>query len=82
MQGVQIEHGADGARILTLMDLARRFRLEQEQLADLRSAGKRTKYVETMYVLDLPLDKRSAAIPVKKVPWGRFEEILKQMNLE
>ncbi len=79
---VQIEHGADGARILTLMDLARRFRLEQEQLADLRRAGKRTKYVETMYVLDLPLDKRSAAVPVKKVPWGRFEEILKQMNLE
>src|SRR5262245_19738844 len=30
---VQVEHGSDGARILTLMELARRFRSEQEQLA-------------------------------------------------
>jgi hypothetical protein len=79
---IQIEHGTDGARILTLMEMARRFRTEQKQLADLRRAGKRTQYVETMYVLDLTLDKRSAPVPVKKVPWGRFEEILKQMNLE
>jgi hypothetical protein len=35
-----------------------------------------------MYVLDLALDKRSAPIPLKKVPWGRFEDVLKQMNLE
>jgi hypothetical protein len=79
---VQVEHGTDGARILTLMNMARRFRLEQEQLAELRRAGKRTRFVETMYVLDLTLDQRSVPIPVKKVPWGRYEEILKQMNLE
>jgi hypothetical protein len=35
-----------------------------------------------MYILDLSLDKRSAAIPVKEVPWGRFEDVLKPMNLE
>jgi hypothetical protein len=79
---VQVEHGTDGARILTLMELARRFRQEQEQLAELRRAGQRTRYVETMYVLDLALDKRSAPVPVKNVPWGRFEEVLKQWNLE
>jgi hypothetical protein len=81
-RNIQVEHGSDGARILTLMELAQRFQGEQEKLADLRQTGKRTKYVETMYVLDLALDKRSATIPVKAVPWGRFEDVLKQMNLE
>jgi hypothetical protein len=79
---VQVEHGADGARILTLMEMAKRFRLEQERLTELRRAGKRTRYVETMYTLDLALDKSAAPIDLKKVSWGRFEEILKQMSLE
>lgn len=77
-----VEHGSDGARILTLMELARRFRSEQEKMASLRRAGKRTRFVETMYILDLALDRRSAAIPVKEVPWGRYEDILKEMDLE
>jgi hypothetical protein len=79
---VRVEHGTDGARVLTLMELARRFRTEQAHMAELRKAGKRTRYVETMYILDLALDKRSADIPVRDVPWGRFEEVLKQLNLE
>ncbi len=81
-RGVQVEHGSDGARILTLMDMARRFRGEQEKIAALKAAGKRTTHVETMYVLDLALDRRTASIPVKPVPWGRFESVLKQLNLE
>jgi hypothetical protein len=79
---VKVEHSTDGARVLTLMDLARRFRSEQEKIAELRKTGQRTRYVETMYVLDLSLDKRTAPIPVKNVPWGRFEEVLKPRNLE
>jgi hypothetical protein len=79
---MQVEHGSDGARILTLIAMARRFREEQGRLEQLRKAGKRTTYVETMYILDLPLDKRSAPIPTKEVPWGRYEAVLKQMNLE
>jgi hypothetical protein len=79
---VQVEHGTDGARILTLMELARRFRAEQEKIAGLRKQGQRTRYVETMYILDLALDKRVAAIPVKRVAWGRFEDVLKELNLE
>jgi hypothetical protein len=79
---VRVEHGSDGARILTLWEMARRFREEQKKLAQLRQAGARTKYVETMYVLDLALDKRSAAVPTREVPWGRFEDVLKQLNLE
>ena len=81
-RGVRVEHGSDGARVLTLMEMARRFREEQETMAALRAAGKRTTHVETMYVLDLALDKRTANIPVKPVPWGRFEGALKAMDLE
>jgi hypothetical protein len=79
---VEVEHGSDGARVLTLMELARRFRKEQAELARRREAGERTRYLETMYVLDLALDKRSAAVETKPVPWGRFEPLLKGMNLE
>src|SRR5262249_39954110 len=32
-RNIQVEHGSDGARILTLMEMARRFRAEQEKLA-------------------------------------------------
>ena len=81
-RAVQVEHGSDGARVLTLMEMARRFRSEQEKMAALRNAGQRTMHVETMYVLDLALDRRAAPIPVKPVPWGRFERVLKDMNLE
>jgi len=79
---VTVEHGTDGARVLTLRELARRFRAEQNELERLRTEGKRTRYVETMYVLDLALDKRAAPIPTKPIPWGRFESVLKELNLE
>jgi hypothetical protein len=79
---VRVEHGSDGARVLTLMEMARRFRSEQEKIAALRAAGQRTMHAETMYVLDLALDRRTAPIPVKPVPWGRFEGVLQEMNLE
>jgi hypothetical protein len=80
-KGIRVEHGGDGTRILTLMELARRYRAEQAHLAELRQAGQRTRYVETMYVLDLALDRRSAAATLREVPWSRFEDVLKQLNL-
>jgi len=81
-RNVQVEHGTAGMRILTLMELARRFKAEQERLVTLRRDGKRTLYEETIYVLDLALDQRAAPVPQKSVPWGRFEDVLKQLNLE
>lgn len=81
-RGVRVEHGGDGCRILTLMAMAQKFRAEQDHIRQLRAAGQRTRYVETMYLLDLALDKRSAAIPTKPVPWGRFEAVLKAFGLE
>ncbi len=81
-KGIQVEHGNDGARVLTLIELARRYQDEQARMAQLRKEGKRTLYVETMYVLDLALDRRTGPIPTRPVPWGRFEEVLKGMGLE
>jgi hypothetical protein len=79
---VKVEHGSDGARVLTLMELAKQFKSEQEEIAALRDAGKETKHHETSYILDLALDKRTTSIPVKAVAWKRFEEVLKQLSLE
>jgi hypothetical protein len=81
-RNLEVEHGSEGARVLTLMELARRYRQEQARIAQLRKEGKRTLYVETMYVLDLALDRRTSPIPTKPVPWGRFEDVLKGMSLE
>jgi hypothetical protein len=79
---IQVEHGSDGARILTLMNLARRYRHEQTIISKMRQEGKRTLYIETMYILDLALDKRTCGGPTREVPWGRYEGILRDMNLE
>jgi len=81
-RGAQVEHGSDGARVLTLMEMARCYRDEQAHIAQLRREGKRTQYVETMYNLDLALDRRTSPIPVKPIPWGRFESVLKDLCLE
>ena len=81
-RGVEVEHGSDGSRVLTLMEMARRFRTEQAEITRRRAAGQRTTHVETMYVLDLAIDKRAAAVPTKPVPWGRFEGVLRTLNLE
>ena len=81
-RSVQVEHGSDGSRVLPLMELAKRYKAEQAKIARRRKGGERSRWVETMYVLDLTLDKRTAAIPTKPVPWGRYEAVLKAMNPE
>ena len=78
----RVEHGSDGCRVLTLMEMAKRFRTEQSEIARRRTVGERTRHVETMYLLDLALDKRVAAAPIKPIPWGRFEKTLRELNLE
>lgn len=68
--------------ILTLMELARRYKREQLHMNRLLKNGERTRYMETMYILDLALDHRTARIPTRPVLWGRFERELKELNLE
>ncbi len=77
-----VEHGSDGARMLSLMEMAKRFQAEQSQIRSLRADGRRTAFVETMYILDLALDQRCAQLPAKPVPWGRYEAVLRELNLE
>lgn len=81
-QQVQVEHGSDGTRVLTLMRLAQRFRAEHAEIMSLRRAGLPTTHRETCYILDLALDKRFSPIPTYPVPWGRFGEVLNELHLD
>jgi hypothetical protein len=82
VRSVKVEHSSDGARVLTLMQMANSFVEEQEKISLMRKEGKRVTYVETMYLLDLALDKRATDLPVKPIPWGRFENVLRDKGLE
>lgn len=79
---VAAEHGGDGVRLLTLMQLAKRYEAEMAMIARRKAAGQRTRHLETMFFLDLALDRRSAPIPLKSIPWTRYATVLKEMGLE
>src|SRR5262249_46935806 len=80
-QKIQTEHNSDGARILALMTLAERFRAEQLALTEMRRAGQRTQFVETMYVLDLAIDKRVVPMEPRPVLWTGFADALERLGL-
>jgi hypothetical protein len=80
-RGVRVEHGSDGSRVLTLREMAVRFKAEREMVRELRAAKKRTLHMETMYILDLALDRRTADLPLKPVPWERYEKVLSELKL-
>jgi hypothetical protein len=69
---VSVEHSSDAARVLTLMNMARRYKQELAELDRLRREGKPTTYAETMYVLDLALDTQCGPIPTKSIRWDRY----------
>ena len=69
-RGVRVEHGGDGTRVLTLLEMARRHREEQARIARLRHEGQPTRYAETMYVLDLALDRRTCPVAHQAGPLG------------
>lgn len=78
---IHVEHGADGARILTLWHMAREFHKQLADVQNLRAQGKRTTFAESMYILDLGLDTQEVPLRTKPVPWERFAPILKALNL-
>jgi hypothetical protein len=78
---IQVEHASHGERILTLMEMAAEYDRQASKVAGRRAAGRRSNFEETMYVLDLGLDTRSADLPAKSVPWDRFESTLKQLGV-
>jgi hypothetical protein len=77
----EVEHGSDGARVLTLWQMAREFEKQVAEVNRLKEAGKPSTTVETMYLLDLGLDTDEVAIPTKPVPWERFAPVLKKVGL-
>lgn len=74
---ILVEHGSDGARILSLRDMAHRFREEQQKIAEMRARNERTAFAETMYILDLALDREVAPLPARPVPWDRFASVIR-----
>jgi hypothetical protein len=78
---MHVEHGSDGARLLTLWQMAREFEKQHAEVMRLKAAGQRSTFVETMYVLDLGLDTEEVALPTKPVPWERFTPVLKKLGL-
>jgi hypothetical protein len=80
-RALRVEHGSDGARVLTLWHMAREFEKQKAELGRLREGGHRTTYVETMYLLDLGLDTEEAPVRTKSVPWDRFAPTLRQLGL-
>jgi hypothetical protein len=80
-QRLHVEHGSDGARILTLWHMAHEFVKQLAEVKLLHETGQPTTFAETMYILDLGLDMTEVDLPTKPVPWKRFAPILKELNL-
>jgi hypothetical protein len=79
---IQVEHASHGERVLTLYTMAAEYQRQAAAIAERRTAGRRSNYEETMYLLDLGLDTASADLPAKPVPWRRFETTLEQLGIE
>jgi hypothetical protein len=78
---VEVERATDGLRVITLLDLAWRWREEQAKIAECRRAGQSVRHLETMFLLDLALDQRTAPLPTRTVPWSRFAVALTERGL-
>ena len=88
-----VHHGSDAAKILTLIEVQRKFGLQQQQLAQARAEGKSTQYLEEMWLLDLCLStelcepteseiESGSLKPFREPPWERFAETLKALGLD
>jgi hypothetical protein len=78
---IEVEHASHGERLLTLKAMAAEYQRQAAAIESRRSAGRRTNFEETMYILDLGLDTEVALLPSNPVPWERFETTLKQLGI-
>jgi hypothetical protein len=81
VERIQTERSTDAVRLLTLMELANRWQKEQKLISEHRVEGKSTRHLETMFLLDLGINRRSAGIPTRPVPWGRYLQELSARGL-
>lgn len=88
-----VHHGSDAAKILTLLEVSRKFDAQRERLARARKSGVSTQYLEEMWLLDLCLSTdvieptshevaTGAVKPFRPAPWERFSSTLKVLELE
>ncbi|HEY4260463.1 MAG TPA: hypothetical protein VGM98_09890, partial [Schlesneria sp.] len=91
-QDLLVHHGSDAAKILTLMEVHRKFKVQEQRLAKARAEGRSTQYLEEMWLLDLclstdmlePTGEEVAAgtlKPFRVAPWDRFAATLHQLGL-
>lgn len=87
-----VHHGSDAAKILTLMEVYRKFKEQEQRLAQARAEGQSTQYLEEMWLLDLclstemlePTTEEVAAgtlKPFRIPPWNRFASTLHELGL-
>lgn len=87
-----VHHGSDAAKILTLMEVCRKFDEQRERLAFARARSCSTQYLEEMWMLDLclptdviePTDHEvitGALKPYRPAPWNRFTSTLDALEL-
>jgi hypothetical protein len=88
-----VHHGSDAAKILTLMEVHRKFVVQQQRLARARAEGRSTQYLEEMWLLDLclPTDMKEPTAnevadgtlkPFRLPPWDRFAQTLKLLGID
>ncbi len=91
--GLLVHHGSDAAKILTLMEVYRKFAVQQKRLAQARAEGRSTQYLEEMWLLDLCLStdvmeptleevEAGTLKPFRLPPWDRFAPTLSALTLE
>ena len=91
-QDIMVHHGSDAAKILTLMEVYRKFGIQQQTLAEARKEGRSTQYLVEMWMLDLCLStnfveptsdevEEGSLKPFRLPPWDRFEPTLKSLGL-
>lgn len=84
---VQVYNGSDGSKLLTGMEICRKFKAQLERFNAAREAGKTTRHLEEMWVVELRLDLSflepdQFSKPFRSVPWERFASSLKALNLD
>ncbi len=86
-----VHHGSDTAKILTLMEVHRKFAVQQKTLANARALGQSTQYLEEMWLLDLCLStdmteptaeevEAGELKPYRLPPWDRFAQTLRSLG--
>jgi hypothetical protein len=87
-----VHHGSDAAKILTLMEVCRKFKDQEQRLAQARAEGRSTQYLEEMWLLDLCLStemleptaeeiQAGTLKPFRLPPWNRFASALTELGL-